>query len=92
MVQLPISNLEKKKVTLTFDKYKGKKSISACAIINDESFISCGFSDGKIGLFDHRVEAGIIEIPAHTGWINDISFHLILYNFGLKKPLLFFPT
>ena len=54
---IAIYDLEKKKVTLTFDKYKGKKSISACAMRNDESFISCSFSDGKIGLFDHRVEA-----------------------------------
>ena len=75
-----VYDLSQRKVSYVFDLLKGKKSISTASIKNDESYIACGFSDGTIGLFDPRIENGMVEINAHKGWINNISFHPILYK------------
>ena len=73
-----IYDLLEQKVSYVFDLLKGQKAISTAAIKNDESFIACGFSDGTLGLFDDRIENGLVQIDAHKSWINNISFHPLL--------------
>ena len=75
---IAIYDLRKEKIAFSFDLMKGKKSITTAAIKDDESYLAVGFNDGTLGIFDPRMENGMIEISSNKGWINSLSFHPIL--------------
>ena len=70
---LIISDFVKQKLCYRYDKFLNERSISTGAIRDDESIIVVGFNNGIIGIFDDREENGMIQLNAHSSWINSIA-------------------
>lgn len=56
--------------------------MSTAAMRHDETVIAFGFSNGQIGLCDHRTDGVMLEMSAHPGWINSIDFCATDYYFS----------
>ena len=72
---LIISDVIKKQECYKFRDFEDKNSITTSSIKNDESIISIGLDNGCIGIFDHRENAGVIQLKnSHSLWINSLCF------------------
>ncbi|OHT02433.1 hypothetical protein TRFO_30504 [Tritrichomonas foetus] len=69
-----ISDLVKSKECYKYRNYEDKMAMTSSDMKDDESIISVGFDNGKIGIFDNREAEKAIEISAHSNWVNSVNF------------------